>query len=413
MNQLRTNAIYPEFRSKGPSPFYPDQPVPVELFRGRTPQIEHILQRGVAQVAAGKPVTMFVEGEYGIGKSSIAAFTQWQAEMKYGLHGVYVTLGGARGLEDVAEQILSATVRSGAFNPTRGEKIRNWLAKYLGEQQLFGLSLNLAALKQDAPTFQSVGNLLQFLGETIFRLKDTGVRGIFLILDEINGITGEPGFVHFLKGLVDTNALSRPPIPLLLMLCGVEERRRELVQRHEPVGRIFDIVKIERMTDEEMRDFYSTSFANVNMRVDDNAMAVLIQFAAGFPKIMHLIGNAAYWLDEDGRIDEKDAQAAVVAAADEVGRKYVTQQVYAALRSRDYHSILAKIATINPYATSFTKAEVEAGLTQSEKGKFNNFIQRMKRLKVIRSGENRGEYVFNVRMVHLYIYLQSIQKTKV
>jgi DNA-binding NtrC family response regulator len=67
--------------SKGRSPFYPDQPVPVEWFRGRKEQIQHILQRGVGQVAAGKPVTMFVEGEYGIGKSSIAAFAQWQAEM--------------------------------------------------------------------------------------------------------------------------------------------------------------------------------------------------------------------------------------------------------------------------------------------------------------------------------------------
>jgi hypothetical protein len=39
--------------SKGRSPFYPDQPVPVELFRGRKAQIERILQRGVGQVAPG------------------------------------------------------------------------------------------------------------------------------------------------------------------------------------------------------------------------------------------------------------------------------------------------------------------------------------------------------------------------
>jgi hypothetical protein len=37
-------------------------------------------------------------------------------------------------------------------------------------------------------------------------------------------------------------------------------------------------------------------------------------------------------------------------AADEVGKKYVDQQVYKALRSKDYHSILAKIAKLNPHA---------------------------------------------------------------
>jgi len=63
--------------TKGKSPFYPGQPVPVDLFRGRQQQIERILTRGAAQVAAGKPVTMYVEGEYGIGKSSIAAYAQY------------------------------------------------------------------------------------------------------------------------------------------------------------------------------------------------------------------------------------------------------------------------------------------------------------------------------------------------
>lgn len=81
--------------TEGFSPFYPDRPVPVEFFRGRKQQIEHILQRGVGQVARGKAMTLFVEGEYGIGKSSIAAFTQRVAERDYGLHGIYASLAGA------------------------------------------------------------------------------------------------------------------------------------------------------------------------------------------------------------------------------------------------------------------------------------------------------------------------------
>lgn len=396
--------------SKGRSPFYPDQPIPVEFFRGRKEQIQHILTRGVGQVIVGKPVTMFVEGEYGIGKSSLAAFAQWQAEMAYGLHGIYAPLGGARTLNDVAEQILAATVRSGAFHPTRGEKMRNWLAKFIGQQQLFGLSLNLSALKQEAPTLRSAGNLLQFLNETVSRLQDTGVRGVFLILDEINGITSDDSFAHFLKGIVDSNAFSRPPVPLLLMLCGVEERRRELVQRHEPVGRIFDIVKVERMTDEEMRDFYSTSFAEAGIAVDEDAMNLLTKYAAGFPKIMHLIGNAAYWQDQDGKLTVDDAFAALITAADEVGSRYVNQQVYAALRSTDYLSILNKIAKLGPDVMSFKKAEVAANLTESEKKKFNNFLQKMKNLNVLRSGEVQGEYIFNVKMVRLYIWLQNFIK---
>ncbi len=52
------------------------------------------------------------------------------------------------------------------------------------------------------------------------------------------------------------------------------------------------------------------------------------------------------------------------------------------------------------------------GLTAAEKRKFDNFLQRMKRLNVIRPGDARGEYVFNVRMVQLYIWLDSLRGTR-
>jgi len=40
---------------KGQSPFYPGQPVPVELFVGRQDQLDRIIKRGVGQVERGKP----------------------------------------------------------------------------------------------------------------------------------------------------------------------------------------------------------------------------------------------------------------------------------------------------------------------------------------------------------------------
>lgn len=398
--------------SKGKSPFNPGQPVPGELFVGRAKQIERIITRGVKQVALGKPVAMFVEGEYGIGKSSIAGFVQWLAEKDHGLHGIYVTLGGAKDLEDVARAILESTIRSGAFDPKRSEKIKNWLANYIGRQELFGMTLNFDALKRDAPNLSTPFGLLEFLGQAKERLKDVGVKGVFLVLDEINGITADPNFAHFMKGLVDNNALSREPIPLLLMLCGVEERRHEMIQKHEPVGRLFEVIDIEVMNKQEMEEFFTRAFESAHMTVKPKAMDILTLNSAGFPKIMHLVGNEAYWRDEDGVIDENDAVFAVIEAADQIGKKFVDQQVYKALRSEDYRSILAKIAKLDPNDMSFTKAQVASGLTDVEKRKFNNFLQKMKKLSVIRSGNVEGEWVFNLRMVRLYIWLDHLTKGK-
>ncbi len=393
---------------KDKSPFFPGQPVPVDFFVGRLALIQRLMQRGVGQVEAGKPIAIYIQGEYGIGKSSIAGFIQALAERQHHLHGIYAPLGNAETLDHLGAVVLEATLRSGAFDLKREEKIRNWLAKYIGEQSFFGINLHAEALKKDAPTIAF--GLLPFLQEVMNRVQDTGVKGIFLVLDEINGITTTPKFSHLIKGLVDTNALSRNPLPLLLMLCGVEERRRDMIRHHQPVERIFDVVEIEPMSADEMEIFFNKTFARAQISVEPEAMAVLTKFSAGFPKIMHLIGDAAFWRDNNGVISKEDALYAVIDAAEEVGKKYVDQQVYKALRSKDYHSILAKIAKMGPDVMSFNKSEVASGLALTEKKKFDNFLQKMKALKVIRSGDVQGEYVFNMTMVRLYIWLQSSKK---
>lgn len=396
--------------AKGRSPFFPDQPVPVELFVGRSAQIDRIMTRAVGQVALGKPVSVFLEGEYGIGKSSVARFTQWMAERNNALLGVYATLERAESLDDVGAAVLEATLRSGAYDPKLGEKIREGMAKYIGEQSLFGLTIHGEALRREAPNIAR--GLLPFLQQTLKRVEPEGAKGVFLVLDEINGIARDPRFAAFLKGVVDSNAaisLEKSNLPLLLMVCGVEERRRELIAAHESVGRIFDVVSINPMTKGEMDEFFRRAFDSVHMSVEPDALAFMAHYAAGFPKIMHLIGNAAYWIDRDGRIDGEDAAHAVVEAADEVGKRYVNQQVLAALHSQDYRSILSKIAGMG-LTMSFTKSDVAKQLTETERKKFNNFLQKMKSLKVLRAGDVPGEYAFNMRMVRLYIWLQSKEK---
>ncbi|HZE89985.1 MAG TPA: hypothetical protein VE404_10570, partial [Verrucomicrobiae bacterium] len=204
----------------------------------------------------------------------------------------------------------------------------------------------------------------------------------------------------------DTNALAPEPLPLLLLVCGVEERRREMIRRHQPVDRVFDVVEVEAMSPEEMTEFFQKAFDSVRVKVDPGAMRLMTDNSAGFPKIMHLVGDAAFWSDQDGLIDADDAGAAVFEAAEEVGKKYFDQQVLRVLRSDDYRSILKKIAGTGLDMT-FRRADVAKGLTDSENRKFNNFLQKMKRLNVLRPGDVQGEYVFNVRMVRLYIWLES------
>ena len=53
----------------------------------------------------------------------------------------------------------------------------------------------------------------------------------------------------------------------------------------------------------------------------------LVYYSGGLPKIMHEIGDAAYYINQDSQINLDDAMQAIEQAADEVGRKYVEPQV--------------------------------------------------------------------------------------
>lgn len=375
----------------------------MEFFTGRRAEIERI-ERALSQVALGKPGAVFITGEYGIGKSSLAGFIQYIAEREHRIFGVHVLLGGAASLEDVATKTVEAILRTGAYNPTWTEIARNALAKYVGKQDLFGFSVNLESLQADGPTLSH--GFLPLLKGLFDRAAQQDAKGILLILDEINGITADPHFSHFIKGLVDENALSRPPLPLLIVLCGVEERRREMIRHHPPVERIFDIAEIRPMDEDEMEAFFTRAFESQGMSLEPDALNLLRHYSAGYPKVMHIIGDAAFWIDKDGRIDEVDAFNAVLAATEDVGRKFVDQQVLRELRSKDYLSILAKLAKTD-FDLTFEKSQIAMGLTDTEKKKFNNFLQKMKRLGVLRAGDGMGEYIFTSRLTRLYILLNS------
>ncbi len=136
--------------TKGKSPFYPGQPVPVELFVGRQEEINRIT-RALSQVELGKPQAVFVTGEYGIGKSSLAGYIRFLAEKEHSLFGIHVFLGGAASLEEVAVKTVEAILQSGAYEGTWLEEARNALSKYVGEQSLFGVKLHLESLRADGP----------------------------------------------------------------------------------------------------------------------------------------------------------------------------------------------------------------------------------------------------------------------
>ncbi|OHD57173.1 MAG: hypothetical protein A2Y33_09635 [Spirochaetes bacterium GWF1_51_8] len=397
---------------KSRSPFYPGQPVPIEYFSGRT-EIIVKMERVINQVSHGKPQSVFISGEYGIGKTSLANYIRFISEEKFKLFGIHLLCGGVNNLNDLSVKLGDSIIKSGYKKNALG-KVRDMLAKYIGEQELFGIKIHLDKLKEDSEQISK--NILPFLVDLFKRLSsgNDNFNGILLILDEINGIANNPDFAYFIKSFVDENAISLNPLPILLILCGIEERRKQLIHIHQPIERIFDIIEVNPMESNEVETFYINAFKSVGISIDKKALSMLTYYSGGYPKLMHIIGDNVFWIDKDNSISEDDVLLGVVNAANEFGRKFIDSQVFDALKSKNYQSILKKLTkelVSSAEFVFFIKSDIEKLLTEPEKKTFHNFLQKMKKLNVLKEGSIRGEYAFNNKMIVMYIYMSTVKSS--
>lgn len=389
--------------AKDYSPFTPGLPVPVDFFTGRRGEVHHLLER-VKAATAGKLEVAFITGERGIGKSSLASFVRFVAERDYKTLGLHTFLGGVSSLEEMARRVFDRLLKE-SIGKTWEERIKNFFGNRIKQVGLFGVSFEFEAPEKDLR--RMVHDFAPALRNLIGRLE--GEKGaIFLVLDDINGLAESGDFANWLKSLVDEIATSREILPLCLCLVGLEERRQSLIRLQPSLARVFHVIEMKTWSDTETREFFNTTFSKVNVRIEAEAIAIMSQFSGGLPVLAHEIGDAVFKTDQDNIIDYKDALAGIIQAADIVGRKHLEPQVFRAIRSAKYRTILRKIAK-EPFQPEFRVRDIRSRLSPEEERVFHNFLTRMKKLGVLQENPEGGPgaYRFGNRLHYLYFCLEA------
>ncbi len=386
------------------SPFTPGIPVPVEFFVGRVQEITGFVSSVQKSVDKTILERIFVTGERGIGKSSLCRFAGAVAEERHGVLPLHVFLGGVDTLEEMARRIFERLLQD-SREKAWFETVKGFLGNHVQQVGLFGISLKFDA--SDRELRQAVSDFVSSLRNLLGRLKPHK-QGLMLILDDLNGLAASERFANWLKSLVDEIAVAREPLPLTLVLVGLSERRRQLVDRQPSLDRVFDLIQIQRFSEQEAKDFFETAFGKVRVRVTEEAHGLLWRFSGGFPVFMHEIGDAVFKADEDNLIDGNDALSGVIQAANVIGAKYIEPRVLDAIRSERYRGILNKIVD-SPFEHHFSRQGVKSRISEKEAQVLGNFLQRMKQLGVIRSNQARGRggYEFTSELYALFFWLQA------
>lgn len=393
--------------NKDNSPFTPGSPAPIEIFVGRAQQIEE-LTRYINQTLSGKQENVFLIGDRRIGKSSVASFIRYFAEKNKDMLGVHVFLGSVTDLSDVVRHVFEEILKKSKGESWFGN-IRKLFGTYIKEVGLLGISISFKPPRDDLQELTE--RFPEALASILNEIQEQK-KGLFIALDDINGLAKEVEFANWYKSFVDKVATHYKEFRVFIMLIGLPEVWDTLLSQQPSLTRVFRVVEIERLSDEEVSEFFARAFGKANLKVEEEAMKSMVTYSGGLPIIMHEIGDAAFWNDEDGTIDTEDAFSAVVTAAERIGRKYLDPKVYRTIRSEKYMSILRKSAL--PTSRSFTKREIESKLTESEKKVLNNFLTKMKELGIIEQDleKERGAYRFVNSIYPVYFWIESQEARK-
>lgn len=277
------------------SPFTPGLPVAVEFFVGRMSEVTS-LRNKVKKTLAGRLEIVFLYGERGIGKSSLASFVDYLCDRELQVLGLHTFLGGVKTLEEMVRRIFDRLLKE-SVDTSMYERVKTFFGDNIHELGLFGISVEFGAPEKDLRRL--VHDFAPALRNLIEKLGDEK-KGILLILDDINGLANSEEFANWLKSLVDEISTSRKPLPLCLILVGLEERRQALIKLQPSLARVFDLVEIRAWSDDETRKFFGAAFSKVAMTIDADALQLLSRYAGGLPVLAHELGDAAFNVDTDG-----------------------------------------------------------------------------------------------------------------
>ena len=383
------------------SPFKPGQTVPLEFFVGRIAEIE-CLQSMVKASTQGQFKIGFISGERGIGKSSLASFVRHLSDRNCNTAGCHVYLGGVGELNEMVRKTFDRILNE-SIDKSWHQEAMGFFGDRVRKVGLFGFSLELNIEDRDLPTLSR--NFVPSMRNLLEKLKGQK-DALLLILDDINGLATSADFANWLKSMVDEISTSEQKMPLCILVVGLEERRQELIEGQPSLARVFELIDISPWSDDETSEFYQNAFRSMNAKIEKPELSRLVQFTGGLPVLAHEIGDAVWRAAQSLEINAREVSQGIFIAAEIIGRKLLEPQIFRAIRSERYRSILRKMA--GESQMYFRRAELVANLTEKEAKVVGSFLRRMKKLGAIETIDGvRGGYKFPTFLHALYFRLES------
>ena len=232
------------------SPFEPGRPVFPDNFKGRRDDCKKIIRYIPGVVNKGVPEHFFITGKRGMGKTSFINYVSKIAEDKFNMIPIQFNNGGGATVENLISSLLDKLIKE--FDKGYlGKSFVDGFLKRINEIKIGGTGFSpdkKEKLIQDIKI-----NFSDFLIELCEKLPEN--KGLFIVIDEINGLSNNLEFTEWYKGLFESIVFNEDHVPVVFALVSYPDEFYNLSLINESFSRIFHLIEIDSLEDEEIKDF--------------------------------------------------------------------------------------------------------------------------------------------------------------
>lgn len=389
-------SIFPE------SPFEPGHHVSPDNFKGREEDIVKIIRYMPKIINKGIPEHFFVIGKRGMGKTSFVKFVGNKVEEEFQMLPIYLNNEGKDSIEDLIQLILE-TIFKELDKTKKGKKIIEKFFNSINEIKLPGIGISL----EHKPEFvrDVKNNFANFLLNITNSLND--YNGLFLIIDDINGLSKTSDFPNWYKGLSETIDFSDKKVPIAFTLVSYRENFNKLTDHNPSFSRIFHIIEIDHLDDEDIKTFFKENFEKYEISFEDEkSLQEMVFYSWGMPLAMQQIGEETFWNVKSNIITEEIVLNGILNAAIEIGKKQISL-ILDLIENDEYDNILLKLGENK--LIEFEKSEIVDLLSDEENKILDDFLIQMTELNILEPvGRKVNEkYTFTNRLYFVYFLIKA------
>ena len=385
---------------------------PVESIENLFGREEELSRIEKALYASGRHV--FIFGERGVGKSSLAATAanQWQSS-----DNSYIDISCAPDstIGSIIAAIVGHVLERNHLKATDFKKRLSIGAKWLNytiEQSSRDASL--------ATEITSVSDAVEILRE----LAQIHSESVVVVVDEVDRMAS-PNDVSNLADLI--KQLGDKRVNIKFIFTGVGESLGEILGQHSSAFRQLETVELPRLSWDGRWAIAIHALSQFRVEIDRSIYIRIAAVSDGFPYYVHLIVEKLLWIlfessDLKRKVEWNDyfqaVDHAIAGISAELARPYERAVIQ---RSRDYELIVWATAADEWQGASLTEmydqysSIVEAIDEEDNPGKlsYQKFCSRVRNLQkddygsILRKGKRPGFYHYNEKMLRGYVRLQA------